>query len=170
VSLAAALAIPPVLPNGDPFPGYAIIRMSALMTILMTLFGQGATVGRLVRRLRLSSDPATEAETRKAREAMLAAGISRLDAFCSEESCPIAVYRYRDVMTDRLSELRAIDENERRHASRRLEISREVRRAVWQAQTAELLRLRDAGRMNDRDHQDLQLEIDREHADLATEA
>jgi hypothetical protein len=26
--------------------------------------------------------------------------------------------------------------------------------------------LRDAGAINDRDHQDLQLEIDREHADL----
>jgi hypothetical protein len=43
-----------------------------------------------------------------------------------------------------------------------------VRRAVWQAETAELLRLRDAGQINDRDHQDLQLEIDREHADLST--
>jgi CPA1 family monovalent cation:H+ antiporter len=169
VSLAAALAIPPILPNGAPFPGHAIIQISALMTILITLFGQGATVGPLVRWLRLSSDSATEAETRQAREAMLVAGIERLDAFCSEESCPIAVYRYRDALTDRLAELRAIEESERRHATRRLEISREVRRAVWQAETAELLRLRDAGRMNDRDHQDLQLEIDREHADLATE-
>ncbi|HZM69426.1 MAG TPA: Na+/H+ antiporter [Candidatus Cryosericum sp.] len=169
VSLAAALAIPSVLPSGEPFPGHAIIQVSALMTILITLFGQGATVGGLVRWLRLSSDAATEAETRQARETMLAAGIARLDAFCSEESCPISVYRYRDVLTDRLAELRAIEENERRHATRRLEISREVRRAVWQAETAELLRLRDAGRMNDRDHQDLQLEIDREHADLATE-
>lgn len=169
VSLAAALAIPPMLPNGSPFPGHAIIQVSALVTILITLFGQGATVGALVRWLRLSSDAATGAETRQAREAMLVAGIERLDAFCSEESCPIAVYRYRDALTDRLAELRAIDESERRHATRRLEISREVRRAVWQAETAELLRLRDAGRMNDRDHQDLQLEIDREHADLVTE-
>ncbi len=97
---------------------------------------------------------------------MLAAGIARLDAFCTEESCPIAVYRYRDVMTDRLAELRELEESERKHATRRLEVSREVRRAVWEAETAELLRLRDAGEINDRDHQDLQLELDRENADL----
>jgi hypothetical protein len=41
-----------------------------------------------------------------------------------------------------------------------------VRRAVWEAQSKELLALRDAGKINDRDHQDLQLSIDREHADL----
>lgn len=97
---------------------------------------------------------------------MLAAGIARLDAFCSEKSCPIAVYRYRDVMVDRLAELRAQEESERKSARSRLEVSRDVRRAVWEAQSAELLRLRDAGEINDKDHQDLQLAIDREHADL----
>jgi Na+/H+ antiporter len=166
VSLAAALAIPATLPSGEPFPGRAVIEAAVLVTILVTLIGQGATVGPLVRWLRLPSDPTTEHETRKAREAMLVSGIARLDAFCSEESCPVAVYRYRDVLADRLTELREIEESERRHATRRLEVSREVRRAVWQAETAELLRLRDAGEINDRDHQDLQLEIDREHADL----
>jgi len=99
---------------------------------------------------------------------MLAAGIARLDAFCTERSCPIAVYRYREVMVDRLAELRELEEGERKHATRRLEVSREVRRATWQAETAELLRLRDAGKINDRVHQELELELDREHADLGS--
>jgi hypothetical protein len=120
-----------------------------------------------VRWLRLPQDPTTEDETNKAREAMLAAGIARLDEYCSDKSCPIAVYRYREVMTDRLAELREIEDSKRKHARRRLEVSREVRRAVWQSQSTALLRLRDAGEINDRDHQELQLEIDREHADLA---
>jgi Na+/H+ antiporter len=166
ISLAAALALPRTLASGQPFPGLTIIEVSVLVTILVTLIGQGATLGLLLRWLRLPSDPTTESETRKAREAMLVAGITRLDAFCSEEKCPIAVYRYREVMADRLLELREIEESKRVHATRRLEVSREVRRAVWQAQTAELLRLRDAEGINDRDHQDLQLEIDRENADL----
>lgn len=166
VSLAAALALPHALPSGAPFPGLAVIEAAVLMTIVVTLIGQGSTVGPLVRWLRLRGDPTTEAETRKAREAMLAAGIARLDAFCTEESCPIAVYRYRDVMVDRLAELREVEESARNHATRRLAVSREVRRAVWQAETAELLRLRDAAVINDQDHQFLQLEIDREHADL----
>jgi CPA1 family monovalent cation:H+ antiporter len=166
VSLAAALALPRTLPSGAPFPGLAAIEAAVLVTIVVTLIGQGSTLGLLVRWLRLPGDPTTETETRKAREAMLAAGIARLDAFCTEASCPIAVYRYRDVMADRLAELRELEESERKHATRRLEVSREVRRAVWQAETTELLRLRDAGEINDQDHQGLQLEIDREHADL----
>jgi CPA1 family monovalent cation:H+ antiporter len=170
VSLAAALALPRALPGGAPFPGRAAIEAAVLVTIVLTLIGQGATIGLLVRWLRLPSDPTTEEETRKARESMLAAGIARLDAFCTEQSCPIAVYRYRDVMVDRLAELRELEESERKHATRRLEVSRDVRRAVWEAETAELLRLRDAGEINDHDHQNLQLEIDREHSDLiATE-
>ncbi len=166
ISLAAALALPQALPDGTPFPGRAEIVGAVLVTIVVTLIGQGSTLGPLARWLRLPSDPTTESETRKAREAMLSAGIARLDEFCTEESCPIAVYRYRDVMVDQLAELRELEESERKHATRRLEVSWDVRRAVWQTKSAELLRLRDAGEINDRDHQDLQLEIDREHADL----
>lgn len=168
VSLAAALHLPQTLPDGSPFPGRAAIEAAVLVTIVVTLLGQGATIGLLVRWLKLPSDPTTEAETRSAREAMLAAGIARLDAFCTEESCPIAVYRYRDLMSDRLAELRELEESERALATRRLAVSRDVRRAVWEAQTGALLRLRDKGEINDRDHQDLQLEIDREHVDLVT--
>jgi hypothetical protein len=69
-------------------------------------------------------------------------------------------------MTDRLAELAELEQSAREHATRRLAVSREVRRAVWQAESNELLRLRDAGEINDRDHQELQLDLDREHADL----
>lgn len=166
VSLAAALALPHALPGGAPFPGQTEIETAVLVTIVVTLIGQGSTLAPLVRVLRLPSDPTTEAEIRKAREAMLTAGVARLEAFCSERSCPIAVYRYRDAMNDQLAELRALDESERIRATRRLEVSRDVRRAVWQAESAELLRLRDAGDINDGTHQELQLELDRAHAEL----
>ena len=168
VSLAAALALPAVLPGGAPFPGRNEIVMVTLVTIVVTLLGQGSTLLPLVRWLRIPSDPTTDAEIRAAREAMLAAGIARLDAFCTEESCPIAVYRFRDSMSDQLAELRALDETERTQAAQRLAVSREVRRAVWDAETAELLRLRDAGRINDAAHQELQLELDRERAEAVS--
>jgi len=166
VSLAAALALPHVLPGGAPFPGRAQIEAAVLVTIVVTLIGQGSTLGLLVRWLKLPSALATEKEMRKARGAMLAAGIKRLDEFCTDESCPIAVYRFRDTMADQLAELLARDEAEQRQAARRLEVSHEVRRAVRQAETEELLRLRDTGEINDRTHQDLQLRLDREHADM----
>jgi CPA1 family monovalent cation:H+ antiporter len=166
VSLAAALSIPHTLPDGAPFPGRAEIIACTLAVILVTLIGQGVTLLPLVRRLGLSDADPTEVEVRRAREAMLSAGIDRLDAFCTEESCPIAVYRLRDVMSDQLSSLEAEDSLARAEALQRLAVTVDVRRAVYEAQTKALLALRDRGAVNDRVHQELQLELDRDSADL----
>ena len=54
----------------------------------------------------------------------------------------------------------------RTQALRRLSIAGDVRRAVYQAQTAALLTLRDQGAVNDRAHQELQLDLDRANNDL----
>ena len=169
VSLAAALAIPVALPGGAAFPGRVEIIACTMVTILVTLIGQGSTLLPLVRALGLSDADPTESEVRRAREAMLAAGIARLDAFCSEESCPIAVYRLRDAMSDRLAAFREEDAAERERARQRLAVDEEVRRAVYAAQAAELLCLRDRGALNDRVHQALQLELDRANSELREE-
>ena len=162
VSLAAALALPAALPDGSELPGRGTIVACTLAVILITLLGQGLTLPLAVRWLGLQEDDTSEADLRRAREALLRAGIGRLDEFCTEESCPIAVYRLRDSMSDQLAELKAEDAAEREHAARRLAVSREVRRAVHAAQSRELLRLRDAEQINDLTHQALQLELDRE--------
>jgi monovalent cation/hydrogen antiporter len=166
VSLAAALSLPLTLADGTPFPGRPHIIACTLIVILVTLIGQGLTLLPLVRRLGLSDADPTEAEVRRAREAMFSAGIARLDAFCSEESCPIAVYRLRDAMSDQLASLQAEDADARALALQRLAVAGEVRRAVYQAQTDALLKLRDQGAVNDRVHQELQLDLDRASADL----
>jgi len=166
VSLAAALSVPAMLMDGRPFPGRAEIIACTLAVILVTLIGQGLTLQPLVRRLGLSDADPTEIEVRRAREAMLSAGIARLDAFCSEESCPIAVYRLRDAMSDQLASLRDEDAMARAQALKRLAVAGDVRRAVYQAQTEALLGLRDKGVVNDRVHQELQLDLDRANAVL----
>ncbi|HET9887843.1 MAG TPA: Na+/H+ antiporter [bacterium] len=166
VSLAAALSIPKLLPNGDPFPGRAEIIACTLVVILVTLIGQGITLLPLVRMLGLSDADPTEVEVRRAREAMLSAGIARLDAFCTEESCPIAVYRLRDVMADQLSSLEAEDSLARAEALQRLAVTGHVRRAIYEAQSKSLLALRERGAVNDKVHQELQLELDRSSTDL----
>jgi CPA1 family monovalent cation:H+ antiporter len=166
VSLAAALSVPLLLRDGVPFPGRAEIVACTLVVIVVTLIGQGTTLGPLVHRLGLvDADPAG-LEVHRAREAMLSAGIARLDAFCSEESCPIAVYRLREAMSDQLASLQSEDAMMRTEALRRLAVADEVRRAVYQAETDALLSLRDHGTLNDRTHQQLQLDLDRENADL----
>jgi len=166
VSLAAALSLPVSLNDGTPFPGRPEIIACTLVVILVTLIGQGLTLLPLVYRLGLSDADPTDAEVRRAREAMLSAGIARLDAFCSEESCPIAVYRLRDAMSDQLASLQDEDAMARAQALQRLSIAGDVRRAVYQAQAAALLALRDQGMVNDRVHQELQLDLDRANADL----
>jgi CPA1 family monovalent cation:H+ antiporter len=167
VSLAAALSVPELVDASTPFPGRTQIIACTLVVILVTLFGQGLTLLPLVRRLGLSDADPSAAEVRRAREGMLEAGIRRLDGFCSEQSCPIAVYRYRDAMADELEALRAEDELARARARERQSVALDVRRAVYQAQADALLELRDQGTVNDLVHQELQLSLDRANADLA---
>ena len=161
VSLAAALSLPLTLADGSPFPGREQIVACTLAVILVTLIGQGTTLLPLARRLGLEDAEPPEEEARKAREIMLAAGIARLDEFCSDEKCPIAVYRLREAMVDQLGALKAEDAVERTHAQQRLAVAEEVRRAVYEAQTRALLALRDREEVNDRVHQFLQLDLDR---------
>jgi CPA1 family monovalent cation:H+ antiporter len=166
VSLAAALAIPATLDDGTPFPGRDALLACALCVILVTLLLQGLTLAPLARWLGLRGDEDGEAEVRVAREQMLAAGIGRLDAYCSETSCPLAVHHWRTTMADELESLRAEDEDRRAEARARLSVSCEVRRAVTETQAQELLRLRDAGRINDSTYLALQLELDRERRQI----
>jgi CPA1 family monovalent cation:H+ antiporter len=167
VSLAAALSLPHALHDGSPFPGREEIIACTLTVIVVTLVGQGTTLLPLVRKLGLSDSDPTEVEVRRAREAMLSAGIARLDAFCSEESCPIAVYRLRDAMSDQLASLQSEDSMERAQALQRLAVTDDVRRAVYEAQAAALLALRDRAVLNDKIHQELQLELDRANSATA---
>jgi len=54
----------------------------------------------------------------------------------------------------------------RAQALQRMGVAADVRRAVYQAQTAALLVLRDQAVVNDRVHQELQLDLDRGNSDL----
>jgi CPA1 family monovalent cation:H+ antiporter len=159
VSLAAALALP--ADGAAAFPGRDLIVFITLIAVLVTLFAQGMTLGPLVRLLRIQAGAETEEEIRRARERMLAAGIARLDEFCSEVACPLSVHHLRTAMQDELAALREEDASVRAGARERLEVSREVRAAVHAAQSRELLALRDAQGINDRVWTELQLELDR---------
>lgn len=161
VSLAAALSVPATLPDGSPFPGRDTIIAVTMGVILLTLVGQGATLQPLIRLLGLRDDEDGAKEVRRARERVLEAGIARLDAFCSEQSCPISVHHWRELLSDELSALRDEDVEQRRRAEARLEVSAEVHRAVASTQAAALLTLRDHGQINDKTYMELQLELDR---------
>jgi Na+/H+ antiporter len=163
VSLAAALALPTTLASGAPFTGRDDIIGCTLVVILVTLIAQGLTLSPLVRLLGLRQDADGEDELRTARELLLEAGIRRLDAFCSETSCPIAVHHFREHMAEELASLRALDDQERSMTVARRAVSNAVHREVYAAQAAALLGLRDRGGINDQTYLQLQLELDRRH-------
>lgn len=161
VSLAAALALPFTLDDGRPFPGREEILFCTLCVILVTLVLQAPTLVPLIRLLGIREDEDSESDVHAAREGLLAAGIARLDEFCSETSCPVSVHHWRTHMADELASLRDDDEHRRELARTRLQVSADVRRAVFEAQSSELLRMRDEGRINDATYLELQLDLDR---------
>jgi CPA1 family monovalent cation:H+ antiporter len=165
VSLAAALSLPRFMDDGSPFPGRDMVIACTLVVILVTLIAQGLTLQPLIQMLGLRADEDTAQEVRSAREAVLTAGLARLDEYCSETSCPISVHHWRTLMADELVTLRDADTESSRQAATRLAVSNEVRREVAKSQERALLLLRDTGRINDNTYLELQLELDRAHVE-----
>ena len=63
VSLAAALAIPPMLGNGEPFPQRNLILFITFVVILLTLVIQGLTLPWLIRKMKIAdTDSLTRVE------------------------------------------------------------------------------------------------------------
>src|SRR5215470_16363167 len=67
VSLAAAFALPFLLPDGSPFPGRNYILFLTFAVILVTLVFQGLSLPIVIRKLRLEADVSTDEEERTAR-------------------------------------------------------------------------------------------------------
>jgi CPA1 family monovalent cation:H+ antiporter len=78
ISLAAALAIPPVLGDGSPFPQRAEIIIFTFAVILVTLVAQGLTLPKLLSRLQFGVQPGTESDEIKARLAMATTAVHYL--------------------------------------------------------------------------------------------
>ena len=88
VSLAAALALPVALPNGDPFPQRDLVILLVFGIVFVTLVGQGLTLPVLVKSLRLEKDTSGETETEVAREAMRLAAIRAVNKLVAEHGLP----------------------------------------------------------------------------------
>ena len=80
ISLAAALAIPPTLGDGSPFPQRAEVIIFTFAVILVTLLGQGLTLPKLLSRLQFKLQPGTESGEIKARLAMATTAVGYLQS------------------------------------------------------------------------------------------
>jgi monovalent cation/hydrogen antiporter len=106
VSLAAAFALPLVLPNGRPFPGRNYILFVAFAVILVTLVLQGLTLPLLIKKLGVPPDGETDEEERRARLDANKAALEWIDnARTTNKFSPDAVDRLRVEYDERVEQL-----------------------------------------------------------------
>ncbi len=88
LSLAASLALPFTLTGGTPFPQRDLVIFFTFGVILVTLVGQGLSLGPIIRLLGLEQDGALEQEHAKAHLVAARAALSRLDELATEAWVP----------------------------------------------------------------------------------
>src|SRR6266576_740360 len=105
-SLAAALAIPFLLPNGSPFPGRDLILLLTFCVIFGTLVVQGLSLKPLIGGLGIVDDHVADKEERLARLKANEAALARVEELgSSNEARPESVERLRSEYADRIREL-----------------------------------------------------------------
>jgi monovalent cation/hydrogen antiporter len=172
VSLAAAFALPLTVRSGAPFPQRDLLLFLTFVVIGETLILHGLTMPALIRRLRVAGpDPTTDAlQEASAQHEAARAALERLDALLQDGPVPPGV----------AEQLRERAENRTLTAWERLgspttgsegvptpsAAYRHLRREMLTAERQVLVRLRDAGRLDDEVQRRIQRELDLEEATL----
>src|SRR5438132_8722281 len=144
-SLAGALAIPFLLPNGEQFPGRNLILLLTFCVIFATLVLQGLTLTPLVRWLGVVDDHVTEKEERLARLKANEAALARLEAIESSHRVRHeTVERLRTEYSDRIRQLRREVPHEESVKRLFSEDFEELAREALQTERETVLHLRNA--------------------------
>jgi CPA1 family monovalent cation:H+ antiporter len=169
VSLAAALAVPLETDSGAPFPERDLIIFLAFAVILVTLVGQGLTLGPLIKRLGVEDDGGEEREEVDARVRVAEAALARLDALIDEDW----------VREDTVGRVRGVYEYRRRRFTARVdgdgyETYEErtdqylrLMRELYDAQRAELISMRNSLEISDEVRRRIERDLDLEESRLA---
>ncbi len=137
-SLAAALALPATLPDGDPFPARDLIIFLTFFVIAATLIGQGLTLAPLIRKLKVGSDWSMIEEQRLVRTAMSAAAVAAVDAHLAQANAPAA---WGDLLRAEIAERVALAAPEGLEQTARDQLLKQLRRVAIDAERRELIRL-----------------------------
>src|SRR3989442_804288 len=164
LSLAAALALPFTLNGGTPFPQRDLVIFFTFGVILVTLVGQGLSLGPIIRLLGLEQDSSLEREHAQAHLVAVRAALSRLDELATEAWAPQdALAKLRAHYAHKLETLTeamdgAGDERFDAHALR----EPRLRQEVLAAERAAVIGLRDRGRIDDETLRLVERELDLE--------
>ncbi|HUR47616.1 MAG TPA: Na+/H+ antiporter [Candidatus Saccharimonadales bacterium] len=162
VSLAAALALPAVIQNGQTFPARELIVFLTFAVILATLVAQGLSLPPLIRLLHLRQDRRAEREEYEARLKANHAALARIDGIAGAESVdPATLQRLRIEYEDRI---RQLEDSEREDSEKSYHLfSQEYERlshAALQAERQVILKLRNDSVINDDVLRRIQRDID----------
>jgi monovalent cation/hydrogen antiporter len=168
VSLAAALAIPLTVDAGTGFPDRQLIVFLAFGVILVTLVGQGLTLGPLIRWLDVQDDGMEELEERRARQRVAEAALERIEEIGEPDwISPDSVGRARNMLDYRRRRFGALVDGdgdsgfeERTVAWRRLMYE------LFDAQREELLGMRNRGEISDEVRRKIERDLDLEESRL----
>src|SRR6202521_2309526 len=174
VSLAAALAIPFVTANGQPFPDRDLILFLTFSVILVTLVGQGLLLPWVIRALGLAhagrrERHADRAEEYKARRQGVEAAIERLGQGKAERDLPGAFVQ--PLLThhrDRLKhiELRGNGDDGHKELT---ELHDEVERQLIAAEREQINQLFRSGKLKDEGRRRIERGLDLREAHLASQ-
>lgn len=167
VSLAAALAVPITTGAGAPFPDRDLIIFLAFGVILVTLVGQGLTLGPLIERLGLMDDGVEEHEERIARQRIAEAGIARIEELGEPDWVSSETMgRARNLLDYRRRRFGALVDGDGDHYEERADAYRRLMYDLYDAQREELVGLRNRGEISDEVRRKIERDLDLEESRL----
>jgi monovalent cation/hydrogen antiporter len=167
VSLAAALAIPIETDAGAAFPARDLIILLAYVVILVTLVGQGLTLGPLIERLGVDDDGSEEREEVVARIRLAEAALARVEELRAEDwPRPDTLDRVSGQYEYRRRRFAAREDGDGDHYEERTGAYQRVMYEVFDAQRGELIGLRNRGDISDEVRRRVERELDLEESRL----
>jgi CPA1 family monovalent cation:H+ antiporter len=168
VSLAAALALPLTIDNGDAFPHRSYVIYLAFCVILATLVFQGLTLPAVIRWLRLEDDGVSDKEETKARIHAAEAALGRLEELAGEDWVrEDTAERMRRAYRFRASRFAArFDDEDDGKIEERSQDYQRLQHELIDAERRAVVELRRQGRINDTVMNRVQRDLDLEDARL----
>ncbi len=162
VSLAAAISLPELLANGQPFPQRNMIIFISFCVIFVTLVLQGLTLPVLIRRLGLGRGTEQNSEEEKARRKMIRSALEDLDKMRGEDN-PEFDPVYEDIADHyraRLAAMGGDGEEIERFKPEDHERYRQITQKLRGVERSVALKLRNDNQINDAVLRKLERELD----------
>jgi monovalent cation/hydrogen antiporter len=168
VSLAAALALPLTIANGQTFPARDLAIFLTFCVIIVTLVLQGLSLMPLIRWLRPERDTSLEQEHAQAHITAAHAALERLGELATEDDMPEEyLNRLRSHYEKKIKLLKARNDGEKdeQHENRVMAKQRLYQEALTAERTA-IIKLRDQGHIDDEAMRVVERELDLEEQRL----